>query len=244
MLRVQNVSHRYGDVVALSNVAFEVQRNTTLGLIGPNGSGKSTLLDIISGFVIPTCGDIWLDAAAIAGLPVHQIARRGIARLFQGTSLCRELTVFENLALGGYQMSAGSMRWSEMMRRSILDIAVLIGLSVDRLTSYPSELSFFEQRMVEIGRCLMSRPKLLLLDEATSGLTDAERARVLRVLLDVKRYVTVVAVEHDMPLIEALADRVIVLSEGQVFCEGSATDVLSNTQVMQAYLGSQYVAGK
>lgn len=245
MLRVEHIRHAYGGVEILADVSYTVEKGIIVGIIGPNGSGKSTLLNIMSGLLKPSSGSVWWEDVNIVSMRPHAVRRQGIARMFQQMHLCGELNVQENIGLGIYTSHTrlAAMRWCDAASGTVSQAAAACGLGAPQLRAYPCELSFFEQRMVELARCLVVQPRLLLLDELTSGFTTAERQQVAGILARLKPAMTIVMVEHDMDLVHKLSDRVIVLAEGTVLMEGTATTVLHDRRVAEVYLGKEYVAG-
>lgn len=243
MLRVEHVSHAYGTLNVLSDLSFTVQRGSVTGLIGPNGSGKSTLLNILSGILKPTAGSVWWGNRELATLPTHVIAHTGVARLFQNTHLCADLTVFDNISIGIYRSHTRvRMHWSDTASALIEHVGSTCGLDSEQLKAYPHELSFFERRMAELARCLIARPSLLLLDEPTAGFTAVERRYMSDLISRLKPAVTVLLVEHDVELVDRISDHLIVIADGTVLTRGQPQAVLNNQSVMEAYLGKRHVA--
>jgi branched-chain amino acid transport system ATP-binding protein len=244
MLRVEHVSHAYGGANVLVDICFSVRRGSVTGIIGPNGSGKSTLLNIISGILKPNAGGVWWGDVDLTHLPPHAVSRHGVARLFQRTQLSGDLNAYANISVGIYKSHTKmGLRWSAAASGLIEDAAAACGLGRKQLGAYPRDLSFFEQRMVELARCLVAQPSLLLLDEPTSGFTDEERQRAAQAINRLTPNVTILLVEHDVDLVHRLSDHLIVLADGRVLTTGPPTIVLSDETVTEAYLGKAYVTG-
>jgi branched-chain amino acid transport system ATP-binding protein len=242
LLRVEELSVRYGGVTALDGVSFTVGAGTIVGLIGPNGAGKTTCIDAVTGFVAPTRGRCWFDGTPTDGEPPHALARRGFARTFQSLELFDDLTVRENLLV-----SASTPTWRSTITDAfwpkrhasaatdeVLDRLRLVDLA-DRPTA---DLSNGQRHLVAVGRALVARPKLVLLDEPAAGLDTAETAelgRLLRGLPDLG--VTVLLVDHDMPLVLGVCDEVLVLDFGRLIAGGTPAEVRADPAVVAAYLG-------
>lgn len=248
-LSVRDVTVRFGGVKVLDAVNLDVRAAEIRGLIGPNGAGKTTLLNVVSGVHAPLHGGIWLDGEPIAGLPPSEIARRGLGRTFQTSRLFRGMTVLENLMTGlhrrersglfgsGLRLSGATAEEDETERaaRTSLEFVGMAHLS-DRKST---ELSFGQQRIIEIARALISEPKVVLLDEPAVGLSMnrlAELDLLLRRIRDEKG-VTLVLIEHVIRLVMEVCDKVTVLSSGRVIAEGEPDQVRNDAQVIEAYLG-------
>ncbi len=244
VLRVANLTVRYGGVVALHDVSLELAAGQITGLIGPNGAGKTTFIDCLSGFTSPSAGRVELDGAAVTDEPPHERSRRGLVRTFQSLELFDDLTVRENLLVAAVPPRRGSMLRELFRPRApepdrvgeVLDQLELQGLSQRR----PEELSNGERHLVALARALVTSPRVLLLDEPAAGLdTDETRqlARVLRSLPD--QGVSVLLVDHDMSLVLGVCDTVHVLDFGGLIASGPATRIRHDPQVISAYLGTQ-----
>jgi branched-chain amino acid transport system ATP-binding protein len=241
-LALDGVRRSFGALTAVNGVTLEVAPRERRAIIGPNGAGKTTLFNLITGHLAPTAGRILFDGAPVAGLPPHAVARRGISRSFQLTNVFPRLPVLENFRLAAAANSPGSYdllgsvdrRWVPMERARTA--AEAVGLS-DRLDAPAGALSYGEQRQLEIGIALATRPKLLLLDEPTAGMSPEETLRMTELLAGLSREITLLIIEHDMDVVFTLADRITVLHYGEVLAEGTADEVRANPRVYEVYLG-------
>ena len=244
ILSIERLSRQFGALAAVNAVSLSLAAEQRRAIIGPNGAGKTTLFNLITGQIAPSAGRILFDGSAITGLPPHAIARRGISRSFQRTNLFPKLTVLENLRLaaaadgrGSYNLFGfGVARWGAQLERAGA-AAEAVGLT-GRLGEPAGLLSYGEQRQLEVGVALATRPKLLLLDEPTAGMSPEETERMTRMLERLPRSVTLLIIEHDMDVVSSLADRVTVLHYGEVLSEGSFDEVKADPRVYEVYLGS------
>jgi branched-chain amino acid transport system ATP-binding protein len=236
------VRRSFGALPVLNGVNFEVMAGERRALIGPNGAGKTTLFNVVTGHLAPGAGRIEFDGRSLQGLPPQVVARRGIARSFQRTNLFPRLAVLENLRLaaaarerGNYRLFAPIARMADSLTTA-REVAATVGLS-GRLEEAAGRLSYGEQRQLEIGIALATRPRLLLLDEPTAGLAPDETVRLTRLLAELPRSVTLLIIEHDMDVVFSLADRVTVLHGGEVLSDGTPAAVRSDPRVYEVYLG-------
>ena len=235
ILSVDGVSRRFGGLVAVSGLSFDVPKNAMVGVIGPNGSGKTTLLNMISGALKPTSGRIAMKGEQISGLPAHRIARAGVGRTFQLVRLLPGLNVLENVMAGA--VFGHRRRWGREAEDFALDMLRRVGLEASAKASV-SQLTYIDQKRLELARTLAGEPQVLLLDEWLAGLNPTELATgidLVHALRDEGR--TVVLVEHVMDAIRSLCDHCIVMSSGRKIAEGSPEEVLSDRDVIRAYLG-------
>jgi branched-chain amino acid transport system permease protein len=246
LLSVQNVTRRFGGLVAVNDVSFDVPSGQILALIGPNGAGKSTTFNMITGVLRPSAGTIMFDGKRIDQLPPQAIARLGVARTFQHVKLVPDMSVEENVALGAF-LRGHSTALASMLRLDRTDEAALraearkqlarVGLA-DAAQLPAASLPLGQQRLVEIARALANDPILLLLDEPAAGLRHREKAELAELLRKLRgEGVTVVLVEHDMGFVMDIAERIVVLDFGTKIAEGSAAEVRANPAVIAAYLG-------
>ncbi len=237
LLQVSKLTKRFGSLVAVNEVSFEVRRGEILGLIGPNGAGKTTLFNAISGLYPPDQGAILFDGRAIRGLPPHRICRLGMSRTFQVTQAFANLSVAEAIRVGAYNRHAEK----DVAARVEQAIAFFDLESIrDRKCR---DLGLAPLKRVEVARAAATEPQMLLLDEAGAGLTATEIAELMEMLRALRRErgVTLCVVEHVMKLVMGLCDRIIVLDYGEFIAEGTPEQISSNTRVIEAYLGRRAV---
>jgi branched-chain amino acid transport system ATP-binding protein len=239
MLAVTGLSKRFGGFLAVNRVSFEIAKGEILGLIGPNGSGKSTIFNLISGTLRPSEGSVRLAGAEIAGLPAHNICRRGIARTFQIPRPFRKLSLVENVALAAYYGEAGAIDRAAAHRRA-KDVLGMVGLPADEAATTDG-LGAAALKMLELARALATGPSVLLCDESLGGLdaVEMERAAELLVGIRVRMGITVIWVEHIMGVLMRVVDRVIVLDHGEKIFDGPPADAARDARVAEVYLGQR-----
>jgi branched-chain amino acid transport system ATP-binding protein len=241
-LRVRNIGMRFGGLQALDDVSFDVARGSVVGLIGPNGSGKTTMMNVISGVYKPTSGSVEFAGKRIADVPTYDVCKLGIARTFQVVKPFANLTVRENVAVGAMYGRSGRKRSSaeSFERASELLEVVALARVADRQAS---ELTIPDRKRLEVAKALALDPDVLLLDEVMAGLNASEVDEALALLRGVNaRGVTLIVVEHLMKAIMSISTTVVVLAEGKKIAEGPPLAVTSSPAVIEAYLGSRYVA--
>src|SRR6476659_1451138 len=223
LLSVRDVTLRFGGIVALDGVSFEVDRGVVAGLIGPNGAGKTTAFNVITRLYTPDSGEVELDGTTLLRTPPHQIVRRGIARTFQNINLFRSMTVLENVLVGGHVLGR------EVGEREALEALDIVGLR--SLAGRPAAaLPYGTQKRVEIARALVARPTLLLLDEPAGGRNHEEVEELGSFVLRLRdeHDLTILLVEHHMSLVMRVSDAVTVLSFGRKIADGSPAEVRAN----------------
>ena len=245
---------RFGGVTALAGVSFDVRPGSITSLIGPNGAGKTTAFNAITGYLRPARGRVTWNGAPLTGLPPSAIARRGVVRTFQRTSVFPALTVLDNV-LTGMHLRGSAGLWPVLagLRRvrdeeaalaaAAEEIVAFVGLA-HRRREVTSALPYGEQRLVELAVALAARPAILLLDEPAAGMTGAEKEVVGSLIRRIREQgVTVLLVEHDMRVVMGLSDTVIVLHHGGIIAEGPPAAVQSHPEVIRAYLGAGAAGG-
>ena len=226
MLSLKNISKSFGGVKAVDKCAFEVEDNTITSLIGPNGAGKTTAFNIISGLTKPDSGIIKLLRKDITNMPAYRIAQAGISRTFQLTKVFRNMSIRDNLLIA---KNADEKEMKEMLE------SVYLHKPLDTIAS---ELSYGQQRLLEIARALLMPHSLLMLDEPTAGINPKIRQELKHILKKLKKEgKTVLLIEHDMGFVMDASDAVIVLNEGRVLKEGKPKEIVKDKKVLEAYLG-------
>ncbi|TWB96148.1 amino acid/amide ABC transporter ATP-binding protein 1 (HAAT family) [Bradyrhizobium macuxiense] len=245
LLRVDNLVRRYGGITATDNLSMEVVPGELHAIIGPNGAGKTTLISQLTGQVMPNSGTIRFAGRDVTSLPSYKRSRLGLARSFQITSLLKDFSAIDNVALAAQAHDGHSFRfWGNARKETRLrDIArtalerVGLGKRADIMVS---QLSHGEQRELELAVALATKPQLLLLDEPMAGLGVTESARMVALLKELRKEVTIVLVEHDMEAVFALADRITVLVYGRVIACDVPDAIRRDEEVKRAYLGEQH----
>jgi branched-chain amino acid transport system ATP-binding protein len=248
LLSAVEVTKRFGGLVAVDRVSFEVEPGKVFALIGPNGAGKTTMFNCVTGLFPPTAGSIVFEGRDIAGARPHEVARMGIARTFQNIRLFEYMTALDNVRVGQHVRMRAKL-WDSMLKlprerreeqqvteraRELLDF---VGIA-QHANNYARNLAYGQQRRLEIARALATQPHLLLLDEPAAGFTPQEKVALMKLVGKIlAQGVTVFLIEHDMKVVMGISDRIAVLDHGEKIAEGSPEEVRRNQRVVEAYLG-------
>jgi branched-chain amino acid transport system ATP-binding protein len=250
LLRLENLTKKFGGLTAVDNVSFESDQGSIVGLIGPNGAGKTTVFNLITGNYQPNEGNIIFDGQSIAGLLTHKIVSLGIARTFQTIRLFKNLSALENVLAGCHcRMKSGifggmfrtpsqKREEQEALEQALAELD-FVGLG-DQADVLSSNLSYGNQRLLEIARALATRPRLLLLDEPAGGMNEQETDSLIRLIRRTQdRGITVLLIEHDMGLVMEVCEKLVVIEYGGKIAEGTPDEIKENPRVIEAYLGTE-----
>jgi branched-chain amino acid transport system ATP-binding protein len=249
LLECRHVTIRFGGLTAVSDFDLAVEPHELVGLIGPNGAGKTTIFNMLTGVYQPTEGEIFVSGKPTRGCKPYDITALGVARTFQNIRLFKELTVLDNVKIGGhihYKYSGTSAvlhtnRFhdaEDVAEREALDLLRIFDLD-GRADDYAKNLPYGDQRRLEIARALAARPKLLLLDEPAAGLNDRETLDLMETIHNIRDTfdITILLIEHHMELVMGICERIVVLNFGKTIAQGTAAEIRSNPVVIEAYLG-------
>ncbi|MEK2603457.1 high-affinity branched-chain amino acid ABC transporter ATP-binding protein LivG [Burkholderia arboris] len=251
LLKVAGLQMRFGGLLAVDGIDFDVRRDEVFAIIGPNGAGKTTVFNCVGGFYKPTGGDVVLDGHAIGGLPSHKIALKGLVRTFQNIRLFKSLTVVENLLVAQHRkVKAGLLHGlfaTPAYRHAEKEALERAAVWLDRmgLTSVANRqagtLSYGHQRRLEVARCMITEPRLLMLDEPAAGLNPQEKIELQHLIDKLRREfgVSVLLIEHDMSLVMGVSDRILVMEHGRPIVIGTPEAVRNDPRVIKAYLGEE-----
>jgi len=251
LLSVSRLSKNFGGLSAVSNLTFVVPGGSVVGLIGPNGAGKTTVFNLITGIYRPDQGEILFNGSSIIGLPTHRIVARGIARTFQTIRLFQNLSTLENVLAGyhcqmktglfGSLLHTGRQRREERQAVSIaLKTLKFVGLE-GQAEQTARNLSYGNQRLLEIARALATGPQLLILDEPAGGMNEQETTRLVELIRSIRdRGITILLIEHDMSLVMRVCEKIVVMEYGLKIAEGSPEEIKGDPRVVEAYLGTDH----
>jgi branched-chain amino acid transport system ATP-binding protein len=234
MLKVHDVSKSFGGLLVIDSFSMEVQPNQIIGIIGPNGAGKTTLFNIITGYLTPDRGKVTLDNHNITKKKPEKINRYGISRTFQLVKPFANMTVLENVMIGAFSHTSKTAE----ARRIAQEYLELVGLQ-NKANEKAGKLSLPERKQIELARALATEPKYLFLDEVFSGLNPTEIEEIIKLIHSIKdlKKISFVVIEHNVRVISGISDKVYVLHHGVVIAEGTPEEVLTNQEVVAAYLG-------
>jgi branched-chain amino acid transport system ATP-binding protein len=253
LLEASGLSKRFGGLMAVSELGFQIQPGELLSIIGPNGAGKTTLFNLLAGIYKPTSGTITFNGMNMTECKPYQVVRSGIGRTFQRTTIFRQSTVVENVIIGqSFHAKAGvwgsllrtsaNCREEQKTREKAREILSFVGLA-DKENKIAGSLTEESQKRLSISMALATEPKLLLLDEPTGGVNLEEISGLMELVVKIRQYgITICLIEHKMRMVMSISDRIIVLNYGKKIAEGTPKEVANNEEVIKAYLGARYAA--
>ena len=252
---VKDLSVRFGGLLAIENLSFEVREGEVLALIGPNGAGKTSAFNAITGYLKPTGGEVFFNSKNITAKSSHEVAALGLVRTFQKTSVFGGRSALENILIGLHLRSKQTVlaimlglpsvaREERELEKEAQRILEFVGLG-SKSNELSAALPYGEQRLLEVAIALAARPKLLLLDEPVSGMNPSETASFMAKLAEIRALgITVLLVEHDMKMVMGVSDRIVCLAQGRVIASGTPAEIQRNPDVIRAYLGERYARGQ
>ncbi len=247
-LTIEHVAVHFGGLIAMSDMTFSVREGEVLSLIGPNGAGKTTAFNVITGFLRPTKGQVRYRGTSLNGLKPHEVASLGLVRTFQRTSVFQASTVFDNVLTGLHRRGRSTL-WDTLLatpretaserelREEAGDILRLVGID-HRRSELAGSLPYGDQRLLGVALALAAKPSMLLLDEPVSGMNASETQRFMKLIGRVRDLgISILLVEHDMPMVMGVSDRIVVLNYGRIIAQGPPAEIRGNPDVIRAYLG-------
>ncbi len=250
VLEVKGITKNFGGIQALTDVSFTVDKGEVFGLIGPNGAGKTTMFNIITSMFPPTDGEIVFANTRLTGKKPYEITKEGVCRTFQNIRLFPDMTVLENVTVGEHCRTKAGV-WSsvfrlksqrleeEKIKSNARKLLKMVGLA-EYEDTFADNLAYGQQRRLEIARALASSPTLLLLDEPAAGMNEKETNDLFELILKIKKLgITILLIEHDMPLVMKVCDRIAVLNFGEKIAQGTPEEISNNPDVIEAYLGQE-----
>ncbi len=234
LLHVSGLQRRFGGLRAVDGLSLDIHPGEIVGLLGPNGSGKTTAINLISGVIAPDHGSIRLEGVELAGKPAHEVARRGIGRTFQLVRLFKDMTVRENIVAG--MAFKGPVQFGSDANRRADELLQRVGLP-GQGWRMAGDLTYMDQKKVELARALAGEPRLLLLDEWLAGLNPTELSDAMQLVASLRQDLSILMVEHVLEAVRALCDRCVVMTAGAPISHGTPEDVLSDPLVIRAYIG-------
>lgn len=244
ILKTQDLTKNFGGLCAVDAVSLELRKGEVHAILGPNGAGKSTLVNLLSGDIVPSSGSVRLEDTELTGLPPFKISHMGVGRSFQKTNIFPKLTCFENVWLAAQSRQKTSMRFFRPAR-TMKEVEELTLYSLEkcglmkRKDTTANAMSYGEQRQLEIGMMLATKPRLLLMDEPMAGMGKEESEMLVDLIKELSQDYTLLLIEHDMDAVFAVADRLTVMVNGRVLESGTPEQIKSSRQVQEAYLGSE-----
>ncbi|RWM20709.1 ABC transporter ATP-binding protein [Mesorhizobium sp.] len=238
LLTTKGLSRHFGGLRAVDGVDFALMQGEIRAIIGPNGAGKTTFVSLLSGRIRPSSGMIVFDGADITTMPAYRRVRLGVAYTFQITSIFANLTAFDNVALP-VQRTLTDGRSKGQVRAGVMAALERTGLA-DRAGTLAAHLSYGHQRLLEVAMGLALKPRLLILDEPTQGLADSEIDNFIVLVREIAKSATVLLIEHNMPVVMDLADRITVFNSGKILAEGTPEQIRADVEVQDAYLGATH----
>lgn len=245
LIAIENLTKNFGGLRAVDGVTMKVKEGELVSIIGPNGAGKSTLFNLITGYIRPDEGKVFFRGEDITHLPVHRMVSKGIGRSFQLLNVFSELSVFENIRMGvqahlgyGFEFFTPLDRLQEV-REKVPALIENVGLT-GKETARAKDLSYGDNKILDVAVALTADPKAILLDEPTSGLATKETGRMIDLIRKLSGRLTILLVEHDMNVVFSVSERIIVMNQGRIIAEGKPDDIRKDAGVQEAYLGGEW----